>query len=177
MPNHVLNRVTFICDDNEKLKTVLTSIAGSNGLGTIDFNKLIPMPDNIYQGPLGQQERDKYGDQNWYDWSREHWGTKWNAYETKPFEDGQLHDTITFWTAWNPPTPVIRAIAEKFDIIVEHAYADECAGNKNCGIMWYKKPDAYCPDGILHAYKPSLLDDDDRFTNQLWNDGEEEGDK
>ena len=39
------------------------------GLGSIDFNKVIPMPDYIFQGNLGMAEREKYGKENWYDWS------------------------------------------------------------------------------------------------------------
>lgn len=53
MPNHVKNIVKFNCD-NEKLLEILLKIQYDNngenqeyGLGTIDFNKIIPMPESL----------------------------------------------------------------------------------------------------------------------------------
>ena len=84
MPNHVVNIVTFECSE-EKLKEIMEAIQyddgpdDQKGIGTIDFNKVIPMPDNIFKGNLGPKEREMYGKNNWYDWSIKNWGTKWNA--------------------------------------------------------------------------------------------------
>lgn len=47
------------------------------GLGSIDFNKVIPMPEHIFRD---MAEREKYGKDNWYNWSIAHWGTIWNSY-------------------------------------------------------------------------------------------------
>jgi hypothetical protein len=59
----------------------------------------------------------------WYNWNNENWDTKWDAkvdenttadldqYET---EDGQYNVTYRFDTAWSPPMPVYRALAEKY---------------------------------------------------------------
>ena len=74
MPNHIQNRVTFDCSE-EKLNEILTAIQkdsgenGNFGLGTVDFNKIIPMPDHIFKGLLGTEEKKIYGKNNWYDWS------------------------------------------------------------------------------------------------------------
>ena len=50
MPNHVINRITFDCPE-ESLKEILSAIcyddsseAETTGIGTIDFNKITPMP-------------------------------------------------------------------------------------------------------------------------------------
>lgn len=51
MPNHVINRLEFDCSQG-RLKEILATIcydedsdvAEVTGLGTIDFNKITPMP-------------------------------------------------------------------------------------------------------------------------------------
>ena len=76
MPNHVENHLTFDCSE-ERLKEILQAIGrdedsaldGQYGIGTFDFNKVIPMPDDIYRGDLGPKEQKIYGKKNWYDWS------------------------------------------------------------------------------------------------------------
>ena len=51
-----------------------------------------------------------------YDWCIKNWGTKWGLYDiqvTDPEPDaGYL--TYIFQTAWSPPGPVIKAMAERF---------------------------------------------------------------
>lgn len=76
MPNWVTNRIVFH-GNQENIDKVLQYIKGNGS--KIDFNKIIPMPDNIYRGDLGKRERELYGSNNWYDWSVANWGTKWNA--------------------------------------------------------------------------------------------------
>ena len=53
MPNHVINRLEFDCTE-ERLKEILSSIcyddnaeAEAVGIGTVDFNKIIPMPQSL----------------------------------------------------------------------------------------------------------------------------------
>lgn len=81
MPNHVENRLTFDCS-RERLQEILTAISrdqdkevdGKFGVGSFDFEKVIPMPEDIYRGNLGSAERELYGKKNWYDWSVWNWG-------------------------------------------------------------------------------------------------------
>ena len=37
------------------------------------------------------------------------WGTKWNGYDGRITDDGS---TFTFDTAWSPPLPIIKKLAE-----------------------------------------------------------------
>ena len=53
MPNHVINRLEFECSE-ERLKEILSAIcyddsseAERTGIGTIDFNKITPMPSSL----------------------------------------------------------------------------------------------------------------------------------
>ena len=52
------------------------------------------------------------GEPSWYYWRRRHWGTKWNAYQTKIIDK----DTIAFKTAWNPVPKIIETMMVKFRI-------------------------------------------------------------
>jgi hypothetical protein len=101
----------------------------------IDFQKIVPMPGHIYQGDLGEEERKKYGKNNWYDWSYTNWGTKWNAYDMDKIDDYSMQ----FSTAWSMPDPVIKALSRLFpEIVVKIKWADEDIGC-NCGEIHYRR--------------------------------------
>ena len=89
--------------------------------GNFTFQKIVPMPDDIYRGDLGEEERKKYGSRNWYDWSLEHWGTKWDACEARISEDGK---TVDFDTAWSVAEPVLAKLGELVGGIIVF-YSDE----------------------------------------------------
>lgn len=83
MPNHVTTILTVSGDDAQN-QAMFEAIKNDKvGIGSLDFSKVIPFPDNIYQGNLGSEERAKYGKDNWYDWNIDHWGTKWNSYDVR----------------------------------------------------------------------------------------------
>ena len=138
MPNHVTNRIIIYAEDN-RVQEILEAIKSDEiGLGSIDFDKIIPMPDNIFRGNLGQKEMEQYGENNWYDWSVANRGTKWGAYGYDhffPYEDG---NTIEFLTAWSRPEPVIVKLSQMFpDAQFQHAWADEDIGC-NVGEILYQ---------------------------------------
>lgn len=155
MPNHVTNILT-INESEEKVRKFLDAVKGEKS--DFDFNKIIPMPEELSIESCSTGEHgmsfllgDKsaldgydakrreeairlgakylvnialYGAQDWYDWCRANWGTKWNAYDIDV--DG---NKIRFDTAWNAPAPVYRKIAEMFpDYNIEIVYADEDCG-------------------------------------------------
>lgn len=136
MPNHVTS-VINLSGDESRIKAMLERIKNDEvGIGSVDFKKILPMPDNIYCGNLGPKERAIYGDNNWYDWSNANWGTKWNAYgydNGVEMEDGKLK----FLTAWAAPHPILQKLSEMYpDIKFEHEWADEDIGS-NCGRYVY----------------------------------------
>lgn len=128
MPNHVTN-ILRVTGDTLQKQYLFESIKNEEiGIGSIDFNKILPPPDTIYQGSLGKDEFSRYGKDNWRDWNIVHWGTKWNSYgydETKEFDGEQ----VTFKTAWSCPEPVIKTLAVKYPkLSFELQWADEDFG-------------------------------------------------
>lgn len=113
MPNHI---TTIIEGDHESLKSLL------DDEGHVDFGRVIPPPVNIETG--GCDTHHAPGVICWYQWRIDHWGTKWNAYDTE-VSDGRLQ----FDSAWSHPTPVVVAFSVAHP---EHAfvvrYADEDLG-------------------------------------------------
>lgn len=131
MPNHVTNKIEFF-GKQENINKVLELI--KDEYGCISFDKIIPMPDYIYTGSLGREERELYGKNNWYDWSIANWGTKWNAYDSGFDEES---NTMWFNTAWAAPIPVLCELAKlcgKHEVSFDGKWADEDKGY-NVGVF------------------------------------------
>ena len=120
MPNHITN-IVAVSGDESRVQSMLKEIQTDEyGVGSVDFNKIIPMPDDV--------------DSHY--WRIANWGTKWNSYgytADTGFKDGKL----TFLTAWSAPHPVLEKLSEMYpDIKFEHEWADEDIG-MNCGRYVY----------------------------------------
>lgn len=94
-----------------------------------------------------------YGHATWYEWCYANWGTKWNAYENEQADE----DTISFWTAWSNPEPIMLKLSEMYpDVIIEHWWADEDVGS-NDGYRAYKGGEIidgdYCESCSSEAYE------------------------
>lgn len=129
MPNYVTNII-------KSNKTITDEILNTLDTGDVnfDFNTIIPTPEYIFQGPLGNAERAIVGSDNWYDWNIENWGTKWNAVDTARISE----DSFSFDTAWANPEPVILALSLKYPkTLFQVAYADEDLGS-NAGVYIVK---------------------------------------
>ncbi len=69
-----------------------------------------------------------YGHKDWYSWSVDNWGTKWNASDTL-----KNNNTLSFQTAWSIAEPILIKLSEMFPEINIHVeFADEDIGS-NCG--------------------------------------------
>ncbi|MBR5680670.1 MAG: hypothetical protein IKX19_08450 [Clostridia bacterium] len=154
MPNHVRNIVEFSCDD-ETLKKILEAIQKDNdgenrdfGPGTIDFDKLIPMPPEYLN------------DGRWYDWRWDHWGTKWNSYDNCYNEDRR----IEFLTAWSPPHEIMEELARRFpEAGFLHRWADEDIGS-NVGQREYEHGEC------VEIYEPSDQKECIDLACEVWGD-------
>ena len=162
MPNHVRNRLMFE-GEPKQVAALLAAIQNEKyGIGSIDFQKIIPMPSNIYRGNLGQKERERYGENNWYDWSVKHWHTKWNAYgydETFSYTPGE---PMLFLTAWSAPHPILEQLSEKYpDMEITHEWADEDIGH-HCGRRLYQ--DGQC----IEEWTPEFVEEAIEFACEVW---------
>ena len=63
---------------------------------------------------------------NWYEWSIDNWGCKWNASNLKIKEDEKI---ILFDTPWAPPIPVMLEVSKQNpDVKIALLYSDEEIG-------------------------------------------------
>ena len=115
MPNHCYNEIQIVSDKGlESIRKLIvnenyvpfdeqTELNGDTQL--IDFNLVVPQPKGV-----GQTDSH-------YEWNCANWGTKWNAYECEILQDcnGEYTDMleIKFTTAWCPPEPWVKRLAEK----------------------------------------------------------------
>ncbi|MFA5687805.1 MAG: hypothetical protein WC959_01435 [Kiritimatiellales bacterium] len=147
MPNHV--QTVIRSDDEGAMKAFRKLMVDDDG--DVDFNRVIPMPQELYdiyagscvidgvrysrwreiddqRVPVSVEElldlTDKYGVTFSNDWGNEHWNTKWNAYDC--YADDYVAE---FSTAWAHPDPVIVEMSRKLPMYKFHVrYADENIG-------------------------------------------------
>ena len=95
----------------------------------------------------------KYGRKDWYDWSIEHWGVKWNADNVT-----WLDSEVRFETAWDPVPELIQELAKRLNTHLFYEYAEESFGPEAAGAA------AIDPHGdILACASPSEADEWDRL--------------
>lgn len=120
--------------------------------------RIIPIPDHeidMDQVELGLKyiyNLQEHGAFTWYDWAQDKWGTKWNSYGYKQFEDQPIPKcaqevsdkkkysrVIRFQTAWDPPFKVYTKFRDMLlDMVLntnvtvgfDVFYADEDFGSK-----------------------------------------------
>ncbi len=82
-----------------------------------DFNRIVPMPKHVRDGGAydGHLPNSFPG---WDQWSREHWGVKWNAaYVTRRGYGRTGRVRYRFFTAYGPPTELLDELAARFPAI------------------------------------------------------------
>lgn len=87
-------------------------------------------PGLIAEGQARIDNVEKYGHADWYGWSVEHWGTKWNAYEVswrEPKHGGQSC-VVSMQTAWSPPMAALVASCKKYGLRCSCYGIDEGGG-------------------------------------------------
>lgn len=85
----------------------------------------------------------------WYDWNREHWGTKWNCYSQPDAGHPSDATSFEFETAWSHPGRMMREISKRLPSVTFGVrYADEDIGS-NCGKYSLKSGDMVDEDIAL----------------------------
>ena len=154
MPNWCFNRVTFTGSTGD-IENLVTQLASETS--HFDFNKVIPMPEelrhvaspvqafktkakvdeynsNVPEG-VGQAITHakhkallkKYGHAEWYSWSTEVWGCKWNNGDEVEVNDDSEHGcaSYSFDTPWGPPEGIYEALREQFPEVYISWFYDE----------------------------------------------------
>ena len=116
MPNWCENVVTFTGP-----RVNLDALIDGAGKGEL-LNVIRPMPDSVFRGNVGTDEREEHGSNNWYDWSIAYWGTKWDVKDVDIDDDGESV-TFRFDSAWSPPVEAYR-YAEEHGLAVDAKYCE-----------------------------------------------------
>jgi hypothetical protein len=114
MPNECRCTLEITGDPNNVrgcLAAIATPDSESEDQRLFDFERVIPLPPDPRE-KLGLSRTEPI------DWRRlriDSWGTKWNAVsvtiERQPDDSGAV---IKFDTAWDPPWPILRTLADRF---------------------------------------------------------------
>ena len=120
MPNWCYNRVEVYTENEEELKRWKETVESKES--KFDFNKIVPMPKELEGTVKGtnhvpsEELKEKYGADNWYAWSINNWGVKWNIdiSEEQDVQDEGDYIQYTFDTAWGPPHEIFYDIRKKF---------------------------------------------------------------
>jgi len=136
MPNHVTNKLTATGPEADT-KNIFISLKSE--ASDFDFNQIMPMPEELKNTvsssaePTNDALIEKYGYDNWYNWSNANWGTKWNAYDVEHISDTE----VQFDTAWSCADTLIAKLSALHPTVeLVLTYADEDTGS-NCGIITY----------------------------------------
>jgi len=94
--------------------------AKRNDLFVFDFNGIVKLPEELEIFEASYETKkvsegfmQKYGAQDWYEWSVKNWGTKWNSDNVKIIDIHENHIALKFDTAWDPPYPIYEKLNEQ----------------------------------------------------------------
>ena len=127
MPNWVTNELELVGEEL-KVKEVMDALSGVER--KVTFKKVLPLPKALENTQAPTKETNEeliklYGYDNWYDWQRNNWGSKWDACEGEILDDSNL----VFQTAWATPFLFFKTLSEKFtDVEIIVRYSDEDFG-------------------------------------------------
>ena len=119
MANNITNQLIIKNCSAERCREILEAIKlDEQGVGSIDFDKIIPEPKTFRN------------DQEWLAWRLKNWDSKWNSYG---YKNGVNYDEdknqITFLTANKSARKLILALSREYpDVLFELRYADENFG-------------------------------------------------
>ena len=185
MPNWCNNSVT-VNGDTESIDKFQKFLDEKSGKEWFDF--ILPCPEELknteasFHKPSNEVLVEKYGHSDWYTWSLEKWGCKWNCDAQDWDRDG---DTITFWfdSPWGPPLNLYEEM-ENQGYEVEAHYHEE--GMAFVGKFSYGSDENYeysdleslddIPEELVEYWgiRDRMLDDAEWNEENDWNDDEPE---
>ena len=139
MPNWCFNRLRVYAHDGEEsekqLKKFIKENINEEELGdTLSFQGSAPRPKDldITAGSRTEKEeaqakinKEKYGYEDWYEWSINEWGTKWDACSSNVDDQDDNEISISFETAWSPPLEWMQKASAKYPLLTFENYVEE----------------------------------------------------
>jgi hypothetical protein len=141
MPNNTLNILTRMDGGPlTPLQKFMSPLDDFPEREFLDFNKIVEMPEDWAEvsqvdellrpskGLLPVAYRinlSEHGFKNKVEWATACWGTKWNSYSNDKNGEGKDWTELRFYTAWEPPIPIIRELASKTRVALQLDFADE----------------------------------------------------
>ena len=149
MPNWCNNTFELVAP-KEKVREFESFLNEKNGKDWFDF--FLPCPPELKDGGAvsfhDEPKPDlveKYGASDWYTWSVNNWGCKWNCdaqdWNVDDYDDENL--SIKFWfdSPWGPPTELYNFIDAQDDLNVFANFHEE--GMAFVGKFEYGSVDSY----------------------------------
>ena len=192
MPNWCYNSTTFH-GDNETLTKLVEAITTTNEDGKVhhDLTLLFPTPTELqipsvffrtdsddpeHQELLKKYEANKakYGHQDWYDWNIANWGTKWSPdlEESEVEIDGDVL-SLSYDTAWSPPTGLLRKISEIFPtLLITNSFDEEGMGFWGCEAFQAGKEIA--SHGMSDGEMPEVFAERRKDIEERWNSDDDD---
>lgn len=149
----------------------------------LSFNKILPIPKELlkYTSPVrpefGEDEIEfqkrvkrcekKYGADDWYNWSVNHYGTKW---EVKAEITGESNDYISysFDSAWSPPIEFFKNISPLFPkLIFELEYEEGGSAIEGTATIQDGEVDDDCRDYVERCEECNEKDKDVEWDENL----------
>lgn len=170
MPNYCDNAILLYVPHSDKsmIKKLDKIVDGFNhGDAKVKglLNTIFPMPKHqpdtslpdffLAKGGIGNDEQKKFGNRNWYDWSVQNWGTKWefmmnDADVDHNYQPGLSKYTFYGDTAWSPCVAALMNSNYDFQIF----YAE-------CGVGFFGYADRKVGD---ISFESDVIDTDDYDT-------------
>lgn len=89
--------------------------------------KRIADPETWALGEQAYSNIQRLGCPTWYEWCNRNWGTKWNAYRSRPLREDS--DTMVFFTAWASVPKIVSLLSKKYpEQTITYRWADEDIG-------------------------------------------------
>jgi len=155
MPNWCNNtlRVTGNVEQLKEFVSKVTKPADHNHPNDFEFTLegLYPTPPELMgEAAFGQSENsetlsEKFGFSDWYSWRVNNWGTKWDVSESNIMDDDGEAFTVSFDSAWSPPSPWLEHIAPQFpELKFRMTYQEPGMGY--CGYCSWNAEDGFDSD-------------------------------
>jgi len=109
MPNWCENVVEITVGSAEERDKVRSVLLGEEE--NFSFENTVPMPTGIIREPVSSDVINS-GLPNWYNWSIENWGTKWDVSDCDIVDVSDTELRLIFDTAWSPAEAWVRSTSE-----------------------------------------------------------------